>query len=208
MIFQGEVQKAPGSLKSLEGLCEYIMFTDDEKTISKLESNDWVNNFQASYDQFEEIIENNSQLYERPKTGSQLYDQDTGQIRRQPPSSHPITQQISEDGRPMTSAKIGDLKNQGSPEKNQVDRYQRPVEAYQKKSKKDSSSAKKKGVTHRRPRPAPPSARSIYIYISHSLSLSFARICPPGQIAKGLQELDSTHSCLLRSLPPFLLLFL
>lgn len=43
VIFRGEIQKAPGTLSEPENCCEIIMFTDNEKVMERIDSNDWIN---------------------------------------------------------------------------------------------------------------------------------------------------------------------
>ena len=42
-MFQGDIRKASGDLKRFQDNCEYILFTEDERIIKKINDNDWLN---------------------------------------------------------------------------------------------------------------------------------------------------------------------
>ena len=86
LIFKGEVTKAPGRMKDADQYCEYIMFTSEENVLKKIETNDWIKDFERN--QVDEELMSTIMLANRPGTASK--DQDF--------------QSIGQDGRPMTAA--------------------------------------------------------------------------------------------------------
>ncbi len=89
-IFAGQIAKAPGSLKSAEMFCEYIMFTAKEDIVGKLEKDDWLNK-KPKYDANEF-----NKAGERPMTGTRRLDDDIQEINKL----------INNDERPLTTAKL------------------------------------------------------------------------------------------------------
>lgn len=103
-IFRGQIKKAPGNLKNSEKFCEYIMFTEDEKTINNIEQNDWLNKELINLP-LEEEIDNILQLYERPKTATKFFDEkELEEIQTILKISEPSQDLIGTDGRPLTIA--------------------------------------------------------------------------------------------------------
>jgi protein JBTS26 len=43
LIFKGEIKKGPGHTKDPEACCEIILFTDSDSVLTKIDSNDWIN---------------------------------------------------------------------------------------------------------------------------------------------------------------------
>jgi hypothetical protein len=106
IVFAGEIKKAPGTLKAAEKHCEYIMFTEDEGIIKKIEKNDWMNSF--NFSDLEEKTDNLevSLLMERPKTASKRFDpSELKQLSKLKDGA------FSELDRPFTSAKIEEYEN-------------------------------------------------------------------------------------------------
>ena len=83
-IFKGEIQKAPGRILNADQHCEYLVFTRDEHLISRIDTFDWVKDFEHNTQADNELM-STIRLQHRPGTASK---------------------RIGEDGRPKTSAKI------------------------------------------------------------------------------------------------------
>lgn len=99
VIFLGEITKAPGSLKGSEDLCEYILFTENEDILGRIERNDWLN--KVSKNEF--VKTDLNATIERPMTGTRQFDEnDMRQIKDA--LSKP---QGSIGERPLTMAKMG-----------------------------------------------------------------------------------------------------
>lgn len=99
IIFLGEISRAPGSLKGAENSCEYIMFTQNEKLLTKLEKEDWLNKIPKNDDKA-----NLNATAERPKTGTRKFDEnDMKQIKDM---LSPANLPKGIDGRPLTMAKL------------------------------------------------------------------------------------------------------
>ena len=84
LIFKGEITKAPGRIMDADQYCEYIIFTKEEAIVRRIETFDWVKDFEHNQDADNELM-STIRLQNRPGTASK---------------------NIGEDGRPMTSAKI------------------------------------------------------------------------------------------------------
>jgi hypothetical protein len=67
-VFEGEIAKAPGTLKTAEQFCEYIVLTSNLETLEKICRKDWVDSFKAEDTEFE------VPLVERPGTASKFED--------------------------------------------------------------------------------------------------------------------------------------
>lgn len=104
LIFNGEIKKAPGTLKNSEKFCEYIMFTQDEAILRYIEKNDWVNNEIRSLspeDDIEEILNN----FERPKTATKFFDEkEMKEIQEILKIGDHKQDLLGLDGRPLTLA--------------------------------------------------------------------------------------------------------
>jgi len=97
-IFLGEISKAPGSLKGAEDSCEYILFTENDNILSKIENRDWLNRIPKN-----EIVKPDlNSTIERPMTGTRQFDEnDLRDIKDA--FNQPL---LGPDGRPMTMARI------------------------------------------------------------------------------------------------------
>lgn len=84
LIFKGEIQKAPGRILDADQYCEYLVFTREEGIIRRIETFDWVKDFEHNSQADNELM-STIRLQNRPGTASK---------------------HVGEDGRPMTSAKI------------------------------------------------------------------------------------------------------
>ena len=84
LIFKGEIQKAPGRILDADQYCEYLVFTRDEHLISRINTFDWVKDFEHNTQADNELM-STIRLQHRPGTTSK---------------------RIGEDGRPKTSAKV------------------------------------------------------------------------------------------------------
>lgn len=84
VIFRGEIQKAPGRILDADQYCEYLVFTKDEGIINRIDTFDWVKDFEHNTQADNELM-STIRLQNRPGTASK---------------------HIGEDGRPKTSAKI------------------------------------------------------------------------------------------------------
>ena len=103
-IFQGEIKKAPGTLKNSEKFCEYIMLTEDDKILNKIEKNDWLNNELINIT-LENDIDEILNLYERPKTATKFFDQkELNEIQGILELTELKQDLLGADGRPMTLA--------------------------------------------------------------------------------------------------------
>ena len=65
-MFQGDIRKASGDLKRFQDNCEYILFTEDERIIKKINDNDWLN--QRALDYSVQILKTTVN-FDRPNTG-------------------------------------------------------------------------------------------------------------------------------------------
>jgi hypothetical protein len=96
VIFKGELAKAPGRMKDADQHCEYIMFTKDEKILTRIEKSDWVQHHaQANSDEVEAELMSTIRLTNRPGTASKHVP---------PPLSKDPNSFLGEDGRPLTTA--------------------------------------------------------------------------------------------------------
>ena len=91
-IFKGEIQKAPGRILDADQYCEYLVFTKDEGIINRIDTFDWVKDFEHNTQADNELM-STIRLQNRPGTASK---------------------NIGEDGRPKTSAKIAKMPQQTS----------------------------------------------------------------------------------------------
>ena len=97
-IFLGEISKAPGSLKGAGDSCEYILFTENENILSRIEKNDWLNKI-TKHDLDKTDL---NATIERPMTGTKKFDEND--LRQIKDALHqPL---LGPDGRPLTMAKI------------------------------------------------------------------------------------------------------
>ena len=102
IIFRGEVSKAPGSLKGCENSAEYIMFTQNEKILSIIEKEDWLNKIPVNDPDAKNY---NTLNVERPTTGTRKFDEN--EIKELNEYLNPNRKTpLGIDGRPITSAKL------------------------------------------------------------------------------------------------------
>lgn len=97
-IFFGEVAKAPGSLKGAEDSCEYILFTENDAILSKIDRNDWLNRIPKN----DPERKGSNQTVERPMTGTKQFDE--SELRQ---IKDVLSRPSAAGGRPLTMAKIG-----------------------------------------------------------------------------------------------------
>ena len=102
ITFRGEVNKAPGSLKGCENSAEYIMFTQNEKILSIIEKEDWLNKITINDP---EAQCNNILSIERPKTGTRKFDDNEIKELNEYLNTN-RKNSLGIDGRPLTSAKL------------------------------------------------------------------------------------------------------
>lgn len=101
LVFLGEVAKAPGSLKGARDACEYIMFTENESILNKIEKNDWLNRLTREEIEKTEKTDFNMTL-ERPMTGTRKFD--PSELRHiNEAADNPL---LGLDGRPLTMVKF------------------------------------------------------------------------------------------------------
>ncbi|CAD8133437.1 unnamed protein product [Paramecium octaurelia] len=87
LIFYGDIQKATGDLKKFQDNCEYILFTQDSKIISRIAELDWLNKRAEDYS-IQILQQTMSMQQNRPNTGTKLQAQNTRQQQNeQSPSS-------------------------------------------------------------------------------------------------------------------------
>ena len=99
VIFLGEISKAPGSLKGADGCCEYILFTENDNILDKIERNDWLNKVPKNDPEKSDL----NMTIERPMTGTRQFDaNDLKQI-----NDILNTPLLGPDGRPLTMANFG-----------------------------------------------------------------------------------------------------
>ena len=104
-IFQGEIKKAPGTLKNSEKFCEYIMFTGDEKTINNIERRDWLNSQLRYNPKLDEEVNELLDLYERPTTATKYFDEKAvNEIQGMLKIVELNQNLLGTDGRPITLA--------------------------------------------------------------------------------------------------------
>ncbi|CAD8139393.1 unnamed protein product [Paramecium pentaurelia] len=87
LIFYGDIQKATGDLKKFQDNCEYILFTQDTKIISRIAELDWLNKRAEDYSI--QILQQTMSMQQiRPNTGTKLQSQNQRQQQNdQSPSS-------------------------------------------------------------------------------------------------------------------------
>lgn len=84
LVFRGEINKAPGRILDADQYCEYIVLTREEGILNRIDTFDWVKDFEHNQEADNELM-STIRLQNRPGTASK---------------------KIGEDGRPMTSAKM------------------------------------------------------------------------------------------------------
>ncbi|CAD8052918.1 unnamed protein product [Paramecium sonneborni] len=111
LIFYGDIQKATGDLKKFQDNCEYILFTQDSKIISRIAELDWLNKRAEDYSI--QILQQTMSIQQiRPNTGTKLQSQNQKQYSDQSPSSK------------LYSSKIYQQKNNGQEQPMQIQRQQ------------------------------------------------------------------------------------
>ncbi|CAK85118.1 unnamed protein product (macronuclear) [Paramecium tetraurelia] len=82
LIFYGDIQKATGDLKKFQDNCEYILFTQDSKIISRIAELDWLNKRAEDYS-IQILQQTMSMKQIRPNTGTKLQSQKPRQQQQQ-----------------------------------------------------------------------------------------------------------------------------
>jgi hypothetical protein len=75
LIFRGEIKKAPGNAKDPEACCEIILFTDSERILTLIDSNDWLSRHEVTkgLDDTQRIHEYSDGQEERPMTATKKF---------------------------------------------------------------------------------------------------------------------------------------
>ncbi|CAD8060890.1 unnamed protein product [Paramecium sonneborni] len=95
IIFYGHIQKATGDLKKLQDNCEYILFTQDQKIISRIAELDWLNKRAEDYSI--QILQQTLSIQQiRPGTGTKLQSSNSRQQSDQSPSSKLYSSRIQQ----------------------------------------------------------------------------------------------------------------